>query len=82
MVQELREPETCRQCGCPMAGNENYCSSCGRRVDAIVSHRRLVFTAAALILLSLAMAATCLQRRFLPEPRAGPIQPALPPLTR
>lgn len=83
MVEAFRESETCRRCGCPMAGNENYCSSCGRRVDPFVARRNFVFAAAALILLSLAMAATCLQRRHsLPDPRAGPAQLALPPLTR
>lgn len=83
MVQAFAKVEACRQCGCPLAGNENYCSSCGRRVDPLVWPRKLVLTAAALLLLSLATAVTCLQRRrFLPEPRAGPTQAMLPPLTR
>ncbi len=38
----------CRRCGCPLAGNESYCSNCGRRVDRVWTLPRLLAAVALL----------------------------------
>lgn len=50
----------CRRCGCPLAGNESYCSNCGRAVDGRGRLRRGIAIAG--ILAALAAAGTCVAR--------------------
>ena len=52
----------CRRCGCPLAGNESYCSHCGRRVDASRRGRLVRGLAIAAVLVLLAAAGTCVAR--------------------
>jgi hypothetical protein len=50
----------CRRCGCPLAGNESYCSHCGRPVDGRGRLTRALAIAG--ILAALAAAGTCVAR--------------------
>jgi hypothetical protein len=50
----------CRRCGCPLAGNESYCSHCGLRIDGRGRFTRGLVIAAVLVLL--AAAGTCVAR--------------------
>ena len=66
--------DACGRCGCPLSGNESYCSNCGHRVEARWTRPRLL--AAALVLIAFAAAGTCAYRsRHLPPARAGPPEP-------
>jgi hypothetical protein len=51
----------CGRCGCPLAGNESYCSNCGRRVDG--RNRVVRGLAIAGFLVALTAAGTCVARR-------------------
>jgi len=50
----------CRRCGCPLAGNESYCSHCGLRIDGRGRFARGLAIAGVLVLL--AAAGTCVAR--------------------
>ena len=51
----------CSRCGCPLAGNESYCSNCGRRLDARGRLARVLVAAG--ILIALGAAGTCVAIR-------------------
>lgn len=61
MNDDASIPAACRRCGCPLAGNESYCSNCGRRVDGRGSVTRAV--AVGVFILGLVTAGTCVRSR-------------------
>jgi hypothetical protein len=52
----------CRRCGCPLAGNESYCSHCGLRIDGRGRPWMARGLAIATVLVLLAAAGTCVAR--------------------
>ncbi|HTR04628.1 MAG TPA: hypothetical protein VMN82_15690 [Thermoanaerobaculia bacterium] len=71
---DSRLAEACGRCGCPLVGNEVYCSACGRRI--LSPNRRARLAAAAALGLAAAAAAGILRTsscRESPAPSRAPV---------
>ncbi|HWZ84796.1 MAG TPA: hypothetical protein VN032_01260 [Thermoanaerobaculia bacterium] len=70
--------EVCQRCGCPLVGNESYCSHCGRRLDP--RRRRGIALVVLVSLVVLGAAGTCVYRskaQAVPPAGARPNPPRL-----
>ena len=66
MTQTRPLSEVCQRCGCPLAGNESYCSHCGQRLDP-PGWRGLVLILS-MALVALGAVGTCVYRSRPAEP--------------
>lgn len=74
--------EACGRCGCPLVGNEVYCSACGRRLMPPDRRRRIGLATLGLALLgALAASRTC-GPKDRPAPRSSGAAEAPPVMSR
>jgi hypothetical protein len=72
--------DACGRCGCPLVGNESYCSNCGHRLGAHWPRPRMF--AAVIFLLALGAVGTCFYHSRRVPLTGGQHSPVRQPIAR